>query len=217
MGKIFRRLSPRAIADRFREYNFYRRTRERLVKGYLRRTVALEDQSAAVSWQPLYYVLFKVAVVGSLIWWLYGLHSILGGWLESGFRFFKFHEIYNFTFPARSFFNRISAALCILVLGYYGLYFFFSQLQALFSSLAVSRYERKIYYVRSLLVKKDLHVFSIEEMDGMVLTHNLISRLFGIGTIVLKDRNGDRVTVRGLGRASEMVKEIAAARSSGMD
>jgi hypothetical protein len=211
MIKFLRNLSPRPIVEWLRGHNYYRIAREKLVRGYLRRAIALNDPGSEISWQPLYYVVVKVVIVAILVWEVFRLHPILGGWLETGFRFFKFHEIYNFTFPARSFFDRIAAILAGIVLGYYGLYFLFYQLQALFSSIIVSRREKKIFYIKSLFVKKDLHMFSASELDFFVLKHNLLSRLFGIGTLVLSGKNGDLITVRGVGRAGRIMKEIAAA------
>jgi hypothetical protein len=189
-------------------FNIFGRARASLVKRYLKATVRLEDPAALMSWQPAFLIALKTAAVLIASLLFYRLRFLLGGWLEKGFAFFKLSEIYNFQFPGRSFFDRIGGIVILIVICYYGAHFLIHQLQALCSSLVVSVQEGKLYYIRSFFVKKDLFVFPMPETDMVVLKQNAVSRFLGIGTIIVREKNGDRIEARGLMRPEEILKRI---------
>jgi hypothetical protein len=191
-----------------RDLDIYGRIRVFFIKRYLSKTVRFEDPAALMSWQPLYIILLKTAaaVAGSVL--VYSLHPVLGGWLEKGFAFFKFDEIYNFQLPGRSFFDRIAGLIFLVLICYYGLYFLRYFMQSVFSSLVVSPAEGKIYYIKGFLVKTALIVFPMPETDSVALKQNALTRLLGIGTIVVNQKNGDVVEVRSLRKPGEVLRGI---------
>lgn len=191
-----------------RALDVYGRARSFFVKRYLRSVIRRDDPAAIMSWQPLFLIVLKTLAFLAVSLLIYRLRFTLGGWLEKGFAFFKFSDIYNFQLPGRSFFDRIAGIILLSAIGYYGIAFLGHQLQALCSSLVVSAREAKIFFIRSYFFKKDLYVFPIPETDSVILKQNAVSRLLGIGTIVLKDKNGNGIEARGLKRAEEILAGI---------
>ena len=189
------------------------RVRNYFTERYLTRTLAVTPDSLGFHFQPPLLVLARVALVAIVVFNLYALYPIVGSWIQKGFEFFQLHEIYNFEFPKNSFFHSIAQYLFLLVIGYYGLFFMIRQIQALFSTLAVSRAERKIYYLKNTLIVKHVYLFQISEIDHIILKQNIIGRLFGVGTIVLSKKNGESVVVAALRNAPGIVREFSRIRS----
>jgi len=203
----------REIVRRLRKFNFYRILREKAVRWYLKRMTACPARGLVISWQPLYFIICKTAVVVSLSLLLLSAFPYLAGWLKAGLAFFRLHEIYNFKFPEDGFFNDLARGLLLAVIGYYGIFFAVHQLAALFSYFAVSVPGRKAYFVKSYFFKKDLHVIALPALDYFSLKHNLLFRLLGLGTIVMKNRSGERLTIRSVTRAARIMKTMAAAKT----
>jgi len=202
----------RELVKRIRRANLYGTIRERFVRFYLRRTAHVRSKNLTIAWQPFHFILVKVIVVSGFSYLLFLQFPLLSGWIGQGLAFFRLSEIYNFKYPDKSFFDSIAKWIILCVIGYYGLYFCFYQLQALFSSLAVSPADNKLYYIRNFILKKDLHIFTLSEIDYVILRQNLFFRLFGIGTIVLKNKAGETVVIRSMKYASHVIKKIADAR-----
>ncbi len=191
------------------------RLRNRFTERYLTRTLAVTPDSLGCHFQPPLLVLARVALFAVVAFNIYSLYPVVGNWLQKGFEFFQLHEIYNFEFPNRSFFHSIAEYLFLLVIGYYGFFFLIRQIQALFSTLAVSRAERKIYYLKNSLIVKHVYLFQISEIDHIVLKQNIIGRLFGVGTIVLAKRNGENVAIAALKDAPGIVREFSQIKNNG--
>jgi hypothetical protein len=203
------------LRERFRGANIYRKGREKRARIYLKRSTGIEDSDSIVSWQPLPYVLLKVVIAAVILVSLYILSPVLGGWLEKGFRFFKLHEIYSFTFPSRSFFDTVARGLVLLIELYYGGYFCYHQLLALCSTLVMSARVGKLCLIKSILIRKEVHVMSTHDLDLVVLKQNLLSRVLGIATLVVTTRNGIRLTIRGLTYAPALMKGISSQSDTG--
>jgi len=193
---------------RLRQLDFYGKAKEWSARSYLLRTAGLREPSI-LAWQPLPLILLKLALFAEGALLLYSRHPLLADAMEQGVKFFRLHEIYRFSLPERPFFVRVAGLLFAAVIGYYGLAFLVHQVQALFSTLAVDRKAGRLYYIRGFLVKTDLLVFSIPQMEYVTLKHNLVSRLLDIGTLVVQEKSGERIVVRSVGQASAVLRALA--------
>lgn len=181
---------------------------------YYLETHSIKRENLLITWQPLLLIFTKVAIVAFISYLFYLLHPIVGDWLEQGFLFFRLHEIYNFDFPGKSFFQMIAEYLFLFIIGYHGIFFLFHQFQALFSSLAVSRLDKKVYYIKNHLIKKELFVFSVPEMEIFRLKQNILYRLLGIGTITIQKKSGETVIIKSLKNAPQVMKYITSINDS---
>lgn len=201
-------ISGKELVRRIRMANLLRFVREGFVRFYLRRTTGLRERGLFVTWQPLYWVLLKIAAVVSLSYLLFSQFPVLSSWLEQGLAFFRLHEIYNFKFPDKTFFDALAQGILLAVIGYYGLWFGYHQALALFSSFVIAPKQRRAYYIRNLVFKKDLFVFSLPDLEQFTLRHNIALRLLGMGTIALRSKGGDSITIRSVARAAQAVKKM---------
>lgn len=197
------------VGDFFRRINVYRKTREALVGCYLSRTASVEKKNLIVFWQPLFLIIAKIAVVAFVSFKIWELYPIVGKWMKIGLDFFKLHEIYNFRFPGIGFFESVANYLFLFILGYHGLFFLYHQLLDLFSVIAISAADGKVFYVRNLFLKKELYVFSIPDIALIVLRQNILARLIGVGTISLQKRSGEQVAIRSVGNARTLLMLIS--------
>ena len=179
-----------------------------LVNRYLEKTTDRKTGNLSYHWQPLLLILAKLLVVAYLSYRFHALYPILGTWLKKGFEFFKLYEIYNFQFPKTRTFDTVAEVMFLLVIGYYGIPFLIRQVQALFSSLVVDPAEKKVYYIKSFLLIKDIYIFMAAEMHHFVLKQNIVSRFLRIGTVVLERKAGEKVVVRSLSRAPDIVSQL---------
>ncbi|MBN2533522.1 MAG: PH domain-containing protein [Spirochaetales bacterium] len=191
-----------------KKFNIYRKIRESLVAFYLSKTTGAEKKNLTISWQPPLFIFFKIAVVAFISFKLYELHPVVGTWLKNGLDFFKLHEIYNFKFPSKSFFDTVASYLFLFVIGYHGIYFLYHQVLGLFSVLVINKTDEKVYYIRNFFIKKDLFIFSIPDIALVVLKQNVISRLFGLGTISFQKRSGEQVVIRTIQHAHLLLKDL---------
>ena len=155
----------------------------------------------------------RIAIVAIISYKIYELHPIVGTWFKAGLDFFKLHEIYNFKFPSKSFFDTIASYLFLFVIAYHGIYFLYHQVQAFFSVLVINKADEKVYYIKNFFIKKDLFIFSVPDIALVVLKQNIVSRLFGLGTISLQKRSGEQVVIRTVQRAHVLLKDLTAIRS----
>lgn len=206
--KIITNSSLKKIMPLLKKLNIYREVRESLVAFYLSKTVAVKKQDLTISWQPPFFIFLKIAVVAFISFKLYELHPVVGTWLKTGLDFFKLHEIYNFKFPAKSFFDTVAHYIFLFIIGYYGIYFLYHQILGLFSVLVINKVDEKVYYIKNFFVKKDLFIFSIPDIALVILKQNIISRLFGLGTISLQKRSGEQVVIRTVQRAHVLLKDL---------
>jgi hypothetical protein len=206
--RMYRKSILKKAVQFIKKINIYRRMRESFVSFYLSKTVDANKKDLTISWQPPLFILFKIAVVAFISYKLYQLHPVVGTWFKTGMDFFKLHEIYNFKFPAKSFFDTVASYLFLLIIGYHGIYFLYHQVLGLFSVLVVNRTDEKVYYIRNLFIKKDLFIFAIPDIALVVLKQNIISRLFGLGTISLQKRSGEQVVIRTVQRAHLLLKDL---------
>lgn len=194
--------------------NAYKNIREKSIRRYLKKAASLEGRSL-IAWQPVLWIFVKIGLLLFISYRLYLFHPIVAGWLEEGLKFFRLSEIYNFDFPGKSSFLTISSYLFLFILGYHGLYFLYYQLQALFSSVVISESEKKVYYIRSSLVKKDLFIFTIPEIDLVVMEQNLLFRPFKMGNLNLFKKSGEKIVVTSLKEAPGLVKMISEIKKGG--
>jgi hypothetical protein len=214
LRKALNRVKPQPVISFIKNLNVYRKLRERLVRFYLKRTVAtlpIDRVRLTIFWQPVPLILCKVAIVAAASYWLYTLFPILGKWLREGFDFFKLQDIYNFEFPKQTFFDSIALYLLLFIIAYHGLYFLYHELSAFLSVLVVNEAEAKVYLVRSVFVKKVLYVFAIPEIALVILRQNIVARIFGIGTISLEKKSGDLVEIRSIAGARKAVRLLSQA------
>jgi len=210
-----RRLKPVRTMDALRNINMYRKLRERLVRFYIRRTIAPTSVRRAklmVYWQPVPLIIAKVALAVVFSFWFYGLAPFVGKWLKIGFDFFKLQDIYKFEFPKQSFFDAIAGYAILFVIAYVGLWFLYHQLVAFLSVLVVNETENRVYVVRNVFVKKTLYAFSIADIALVVLRQNMFARLFGIGSISLEKKSGELVEIKSIAGARNAVRLISGTR-----
>ena len=179
-----------------------------LVDRYLESSIERSASNLSHHWQPMLLILVKLLVVAYLSYRFHALYPFLSTWLKKGFEFFKLHEIYNFRFPKKRTFDTVAEVLCLVVIAYYGIPFFIRQVQAFFSSLVIDPSEKKVYYIKSFLLVKDIYIFMVPEIHHIVLKQNIISRLLNMGTVVLEKKAGEKVIVRSLFRAPDIVKQL---------
>jgi hypothetical protein len=103
----------------------------------------------------------------------------------------------------------------LLIELYYGGYFCYHQLLALCSTLVMSARVGKLCLIKSILIRKEVHVMSTHDLDLVVLKQNLLSRVLGIATLVVTTRNGIRLTIRGLTYAPALMKGISSQSDTG--
>ena len=53
-----------------------------------------------------------------------------------------------------------------------------------------------------------MFIFNIPEMDFIVLKQNILSRLFGIGTISLQKKSGEQIVIKSLKKATKITRLI---------
>ena len=199
----------------FRKISFsnpFVRLRRFLTVRYLQSTAASDVNELSFHWQPAVFVLVKVLVVAYLSYRADLFYPHLGDLIRKGFEFFKLEEIYNFKFPSKSFFDRVAEIIFLFIILYYGMFFLIRQIQALFSSFILNLNEKKAYYIKNLIIFKNIHVIQIAEIDHIVLKQNILGRLIHIGTIVLEKKSGEKIIIRSLNKASDITKQLAEMR-----
>ncbi|MBN1523324.1 MAG: PH domain-containing protein [Spirochaetales bacterium] len=206
-------ISFKELKKRIQRANFYGFLRERFIRFYIQKTTGINSKGMLIAWQPLHFVILKIALLTGVSYLLYTQYPVLSGWLDQGFSFFRLQDIYNFQYPQRSFFDLIAQGILVFIIGYYGVYFAYYQIQSLFSSAVLTLRHNTLFYIRNFLVKKELFIFKLTDIDYLVLKQNLLYRLFGVGTILIKNRAGEIVTIRSLKYASHLVRKLSYARS----
>lgn len=191
-----------------RDFNIYRRFREALVCMYLKRTISFQKTNSTITWQPLFFVLFKLAAAGIISFCFYSLYPYLAGFLKQGILFFRLHEIFNFDFPTATFLDNLAKIILCIIIGYVGIFFVKYQLEALLSALIISAKDKKAYYLKNTFILKELYIFSIPEIDHVVLKQNILTRLLGIGTILLQKKSGERVIIASIKNASSVFAHL---------
>ncbi len=198
-----------------RRMNVYRRAREALVSRYLSRTVFIgkKDKDAVITWQPFLYVAIKIGLAAYAASAVFGLYPYVGRGVEWLIRFFRLHEIYNFDIPGPVILNGIGQWVLAVVILLFGFSFAVYQVVALFSSFVVIPARRRAYYIKNSLLRKELFIFSLSEMDHCVLKQNPAARLIGIGTIELRIKSGYSVRIASLKNASLVMKHLVLAKA----
>ena len=156
----------------------------------------------------IFLILVKLLIVAYLSYRFHALYPFLGSWIKKGFEFFRLHEIYNFQFPRKRTFDTVAEVLFLLIIAYYGIPFLIRQIQAFFSSLVIDPSEKKVYYIKSFLLVKDIYIWMIPEIHHVVLKQNVVSRILNIGTVVLEKKAGEKVVIRSLFKAPDIVKQL---------
>ncbi|OHD56201.1 MAG: hypothetical protein A2Y33_00070 [Spirochaetes bacterium GWF1_51_8] len=193
---------------------FLDNSRKKPLQKYLQKSVAANPESLTLYFQPRYVIIIKVIFFFAAAYFFYELHHPVGKILQDIIGFFKLDEIYKFTFPGEDFFQKVSSALFLLVLAYFGIWFLGRQIQGLLSGLAVDKSSKKLYYVKNILIATNLYVFNVPEIDVIVLKQNLLARLVRIGTLELQKKSGERIVVSMLQNAPQAVAEIAPLKNS---
>ncbi|MBN1698445.1 MAG: PH domain-containing protein [Spirochaetales bacterium] len=208
---IDRSIKPRftRFVSTLKDINIYRHVREHCIYRYLSTMMQLEKSGTVITWQPFYLILVKTIIAVTVFIFVFNLYPYLSGWLGEIVRFFRLHEIYHFDFPTRSSLDTAAQVIIALVLGYIGLFFLIYHIQALFSSLVINNAGKKAYYIRNSVVCTSLYVFSVPEIDHIVLKQNILFRLLGIGTIVFMKKSGEKVTIASIKNASKVFRQFS--------
>jgi hypothetical protein len=209
----FRHITGGGIRETLRRFNIYRRVREYLNLSYLEKTVTIGKNDILITWQPVIYVLLKVGVAYSVAASAFAFYPGVAAWIKWLIGFFRLNEIYNFEMPGRDVLENIGRIVLVIPIGYAGIWFSWYQLTALFSSFAVNEKGKKAYYIKNVLIKKELFIFSIPEIEHFILKQNIVTRLFGIGTIVLKKKSGETVRIGSLKNVSSVIKKLSSIKS----
>jgi hypothetical protein len=197
-----------------RDVNVYRRIRESLIRLYLKRTISFQKKKSIITWQPFFFVFFKLASAGIISYLFFLLYPYLSGYLKEGILFFRLHEIFNFDFPSIRVLDNLAKIILGIIIGYIGIFFVKYQVEALLSALIVSPGDKRIYYIKNTFILKELYIFSIPEIDHVVLKQNIITRLLGIGTLLLQKKSGERVIIASIKDAAGVFSTIISATGS---
>jgi hypothetical protein len=208
-----KKLLQKKIFTTLRNLNIYRRTREFFIYRYLSKTLSIQKEHITITWQPFLFILLKIIIAATASFLAFNLYPYLSSWLKEGLIFFRLHEIYNFDFPTGAFLDTVAQIIIVIILGYIGLFFITYQTQALFSSLVVSTDDKKVYYIKNIIVWKALYIFSIPEIDHVVLKQNILYRLIGVGTIVFQKKSGEKVIINSIKNAPKVFRELSLIKS----
>jgi hypothetical protein len=205
---------PFDIRDTLARINYYRRIREWCVSHYLSKTVALgkKDKDILITWQPLVYVCLKISLALFAGFALFGFYPEVGRVVEQLIHFFRLHEIYNFDMPGPVMFDAIGQVILAIVIVSAGFSFAVRQLTALFSSFVVNPLWKKAYYIKNILIRKELYVFSLPEIEHCILTQSIPARLFGIGTLELRKKSGYTVRIASVKNAPLVMRYLLLAK-----
>ena len=129
-------------------------------------------------------------------------------YLKQGILFFRLHEIYNFDLPTTTFLENLAKIILLIIIGYTGIFFVKYQLEALLSALVISKADKRVYYIKNSFLLKELYIFSIPEIDHVVLKQNILTRLIGIGTIMLQKKSGEQVIIASIKNASKVCTQL---------
>jgi len=207
--KKVKQVDIKGIIIKIKKINIYQRVREYLIRLYLSNTISIDKKDLSITWQSFIYIFLKLAVATIISYRFFLLYPYVSAWLKEGIIFFRLHEIYNFDFPTVAFLDNLAKIILLIILGYAGIFFIIYQIQALFSAFIISPFDKKVYYVKNFLIFKELFIFSIPEIDHVVLNQNIIYRFFGIGTIRLKKKSGEQVVIANLKNASKIFTKIS--------
>ncbi|MBN2535206.1 MAG: PH domain-containing protein [Spirochaetales bacterium] len=199
----------------FRDLNIYRRFKEYLVYMYLKRTITFQKRNCIITWQPFFFVLFKVTAAGIISFCFFSLYPYLSGYLKQGILFFRLHEIFNFDFPTTTFLDNLAKIILCIIIGYTGLFFVKYQVEALLSALIINTNDKKVYYIKNTFLLKELFIFSLPGIDHVVLKQNILSRLLGIGTILLQKKSGERIIIASIKNAPGVFTKLSSAIGPG--
>ena len=192
----------------FWRFLVFKRARRAIAQGMLTFDANIHGEGVEAAWQPVPWVLAKVAAIIGVAWWAFTYHPVVGGWLEEMMNFFRLSEIYNFELPGRDSFNRVAALLFGVALGYPGIYLLIQQIEGLFSTLVISTHDHTLYYVQSHLVRRALHVFPLDRIESIRLEQLLPARLIGIGTIVLRHDDGTEIRIASVRGARRLIRSL---------
>ncbi|MBN2439953.1 MAG: hypothetical protein JXJ04_01350 [Spirochaetales bacterium] len=217
IGDLFKNIKKRHKESRFhlRDFNLYRRIRESSVRFYLERTITFHKKTSIITWQPLLFVLAKLGAGIVLSLSFFSLYPYLATYIKELILFFRLNEIYNFDFPTTTFIESIARAILLIILGYIGIFYVKYQFEALFSALVISTTDKKVYYIKNALIMKELFIFSMPEIDLVVLKQNILTRLLGIGTILLQKKSGEQVIIASIKNPSKIFLHLTSLTGCG--
>ncbi len=187
---------------------FFPRLRRAAARIVLRRIGLKKKNAVLTTWQPIIWVFIKTAVITAGIYFLLQFRSRLGRFFFDAVAFFRLEEIYNFDLPEPAFYDRLALIILAAAAGLYGGYLLLRQLQALFSTLIIDTTGERVHYLESYLVFRRLHTIPFNSVNSITLQQELISRIFGIGGILISTTSGERIMIRSIWRAAEVVKFI---------
>ncbi len=183
--------------------------REKWIEKKLRRSAPRSGVNRFY-WQPPLLILLKSVTAFIIILKLISLHVYGGEGLEAGFQFFKLEKIFNFTFPGKEFFQRISFFLFSVIVGFPSLLFFRDQLTGLLSSVAVNRSTGRLYYIRNRIISTKTIIIPFEQIETVTLKRNIITgRLLNTGTVEIVTRSGDLYEISSIGNAESLALQIS--------
>jgi hypothetical protein len=187
---------------------FFPRLRKAAGRFPLRRTGLKMKDAGLTTWQPIPWVLIKITAISFAVYLLLQLRDKLGTFFFDAVSFFRLQEIYNFDLPAPAFYDRLALIILAAAGGLYGGYFLIKQLQALFSTLIIDTKKERIYYLESYLLYRRLHTIPFNTIASITLRQELISRIFGIGGILISMTSGERIMIRSIRHAAQVIRTI---------
>ncbi len=175
----------------------------------LRRAGVSRGHDVLVSWQPIFWVLAKIAALVFGAIFLLRFVEPLGQVFDKVVGFFQLDQIYNFELPTIDTYNRVARLLILAVIGLYGGYLLVLQLQALFSTVIFDRTGRCFYYLESYLVYRRVHTIPSGSVESITLRQTILSRLFTIGGLLVTTASGERLLIRNVWNAAAFVAAVA--------
>lgn len=139
--------------------------------------------------------------------YIYSFYPKLTILLKDGFLFFHFPKIFNLKQPEDLFFENISKLFLIAIVGFHYFSMLSIAMEYFFSCLYISKKQKIFIFVQSNLFSRSIHLFKDQNYQYQ-LADNLLTRIFGIGTLTIIAGNGELWRLRLISRARIALNEI---------
>lgn len=193
-------------------YNNIAHYNDIFIKNYLQKNIFSSYKEIIFFQQSRLFIAIKFTLFFLIVMILFPYHVKFGEILQTGCKFFKLNEIFNFKFPSNLFFYNMSINIFLIFFIYHGYFFLINQVESIFSSLAINQrpsdsrlhlnknyIENPLYcYVKNKLIVKEYIVFSPKDIEYGIIKQNIISKLFKIGTVIFQKHNGDQIIIRSI-------------------
>jgi hypothetical protein len=186
-----------------------RRLREAALRGSAARVFGTSAKGGHCSWQPWWLLALKLILIAALGLWAYSFQPRVAGFISASIDFVKLTEtfggakLFKHSIPAGTLPSLIAAwgmaALIIALLAPLAL----RTLATAFAGLVAvpgtdSAPSGEIYLIKDFLAWRRIERIRIDEATSIALEQDILSRLLGLGTIVIRGRDGAELRLRSI-------------------